>query len=119
MTKFYFENKEDVDKRYRLFKSLVNMSYEEMKKWAKDTCSRAASIKVKEVLSRVTRLLRKPKETWTLRDYIDSAKVTSYLSRARKIKDSIKPANKNCLKGKNYYALKNWAFDRTKKRKNT
>lgn len=117
MTKFYSENKEEVDKRYRFFKSLVNMSYEEMKLWAKDPCSRAASIKVREVISRVTRLLKKPKETWTLRDYIDSGKVTAYLSRAKKIKDSVKPANKICSKGKNYYALKNWAFDRSKRKK--
>lgn len=117
MTKFYSENKELVDQRYRFFKSLVNMSYEEMKKWAKDPCSKAASIKVKEVVSRVTRLLRKPKETWTYKDYVDAAKVTSYLSRATKIKDSIKPASRTCPKGKNYYALKNWAFDRAKQRK--
>jgi len=117
MTNFYIENKELVNKRYRFFKSLVNMSYEEMKLWAKQPCSRAASIKVKEVISRVTRLLRKPKEIWTRKDYIDSGKVTSYLSRAIKIKDSIKPASKTCPKGKNYYALKNWAFDRAKKRK--
>lgn len=117
MTKFYIENKEEVNKRYRFFKSLVNMSYEEMKKWAKDPCSKAASIKVKEVVSRVTRLLKKPKETWTIRDYIDSGKVTAYLSRAIKIKDSIKPASKTCPKGKNYYALKNWAYDRSKQRK--
>ena len=89
-----------------------------MKIWAKDPCSKAASIKVKEVVSRVTRLLKKPKETWTLRDYIDSGKVTAYLSRAIKIKDSIKPANKTCLKGKNYYALKNWAYDRSKRKRN-
>ena len=68
MSKFYTDNKEIVDFRYRFFKSLVNMSYEEMKQWSKEPCSRAASIKVKEVISRVTRLLRKPKETWTLRD---------------------------------------------------
>lgn len=117
MTNFYIENKEIVNKRYRFFKSLVNMSYEEMKLWAKQACSRAASIKVKEVISRVTRLLRKPKETWTRKDYIDSGKVTSYLSRAIKIKDSIKPASKTCPKGKNYYALKNWAFDRAKARR--
>lgn len=117
MTNFYIENKELVNKRYRFFKSLVNMSYEEMKLWAKEPCSRAASIKVKEVISRVTRLLRKPKETWTRKDYIDSGKVTSYLSRAIKIKDSIKSASKTCPKGKNYYALKNWAFDRAKARR--
>lgn len=118
MSRYYLYNKELIDKRYRKFKSLVNMSAEEMKQWKKDPCSKVASIKIKEVITRVTRLLEKPKVTWTLRDYIDSGKVISYLSRATRIKDSIKPASrsKNCLKGKNYYALKNWAYDRLKKR---
>ncbi len=116
MSKYYIYNKEEIDKRYRKFKSLVNMSYKEMNQWKKDPCSKVASIKIKEVISRVTRLLKKPKITWTLRDYIDSGKIISYLSRAIQIKDSIKPASKekNCLKGKNYYALKNWAYDRNK-----
>jgi hypothetical protein len=116
MSRFYLYNKEDVDKRFRKFKSLVNMSSEEMKRWKKDPCSKVASIKIKEVISRVTRLLEKDKISWTLKDYIDSGKVISYLSRATKIKDSIKPASKNCSRGKNYYALKNWAYDRLKKR---
>lgn len=116
MSRFYLYNKELVDKRYRKFKSLVNMSAAEMKAWKKEPCSRVASIKIKEVISRVTRLLEKSKDTWALRDYIDSGKVISYLSRATAIKDSVKPASKNCPKGKNYYALKNWAFDRSKKR---
>ena len=117
MSRYYLYNKEEVDKRYRKFKSLVNVSAEEMKRWKKEPCSKVASIKIKEVINRVTRLLEKSKDSWTLRDYIDSGKVISYLSRATKIKDSIKPASKNCPKGKNYYALKNWAYDRLKQRK--
>lgn len=45
--------------------------------------------------------------------------ILSYISRASKIKDSTKPANKKwgCLKGKNFYALRNWAYDREKEKK--
>lgn len=120
MTRFYKLNKNLVDRRYKIFKSKVNMSYAEMVAWKKEPCAYSASIKVKEVINRVTRLLKKPKTTWTQKDYIDSGKVISYISRASKIKDSSKPANKKlgCLKGKNFYALKNWAYDRKKERKN-
>lgn len=117
-TIYYTKNKEEVDKRYRKFKSLVNMSAKEMKAWKKEPCSKAASIKRLEVINRVTRLLEKPKVIWNRKDFIDSAKVISYLSRATAIKDSVKPASKLCRRGKNYYALKNWAFDRDKIRRN-
>lgn len=118
-SKFYLLNKKEVDFRYKLFKSKVNMTYKEMLAWKKDPCSRAASIKIDEVINRVTRLLRKPKTTWNSKDFKDSAKVISYISRASAIKDSIKPAAPKigCFKGKNFYALRNWAYDR-KKRKN-
>lgn len=94
------------------------MSAKEMKLWKKDPCSKAASLKRLEVVNRVTRLLEKPKTLWNSKDYTDSAKVISYLSRASAIKDSVKPASRTCRKGKNYYALKNWAFDRNKVKKN-
>lgn len=90
------------------------MSAKEMKEWKKQFCSKAASIKRLEVINRVTRLLEKNKTFWTYKDYTDAGKVISYLSRAIKIKDSIKPANKLCRRSKNYYALKNWAFDKDK-----
>jgi hypothetical protein len=116
MSRFYIVNEELVNKRYKIFKSKINMSYAEMIKWKKEKCAYSASIKVSEVINRVTRLLKKQKESWTLKDYNDAGKVISYISRAVKIKDSNKPANKKkgCLKGKNYYALKNWAYDRNK-----
>lgn len=115
-SKFYENNKLEVDKRYRKFKSLVNMSAKEMREWKKEPCSKAASIKRLEVINRVTRLLEKDKKLWLYKDYKDSGKVISYLSRAKEIKDSIKPATKLCRKSKNYYALKNWAYDRNKSR---
>ena len=90
------------------------MSAKEMKEWKKQFCSKAASIKRLEVINRVTKLLEKNKISWTYRDYTDAGKVISYLSRAKEIKDSIKPANKFCRRSKNYYALKNWAFDKDK-----
>ncbi len=111
---YYTKNKEEIDKRYQKFKSLVNMTAKEMKAWKKEPCSKAASIKRLEVINRVTRLLDKPKILWNRKDFVDSAKVISYLSRATVIKDSVKPATKSCRRGKNYYALKNWAFDRDK-----
>lgn len=111
---YYQTNKLLIDKRYRKFKSLVNMSAKEMKEWKKQICSKAASIKRLEVINRVTRLLEKNKLSWTYRDYKDAGKVISYLSRAIEIKDSIKPASRICRKSKNYYALKNWAYDRDK-----
>jgi hypothetical protein len=115
MSKFYNENKKIVDKRFKKLKLLVNMNAKEMQQWIKDPCSKVASIKLKQVTTRIIRVLKKSKEDWLIRDYNDAGKIISYLSRAKKIKDSIKPASKICLKGKNYYALKNWAFDRNKK----
>lgn len=90
------------------------MSAKEMKKWKQQPCSKAASIKRLEVINRVTRLIEKNKKLWTYKDYKDAGKVISYLSRAKEIKDSPKPATKLCRKSKNYYALKNWAYDRDK-----
>lgn len=116
---FYKKYKTLVDQRHQIFKSKVNMSYKEMVDWKKNKCSRAASIKIDEVINRVTRLLKKPKQTWTFKDYNDSFKVISYISRATKIFDSSTPAKRawGCMKGKNFYALRNWAYDREKERK--
>lgn len=119
ISRFYKNNKILVDKTYRIFKSKVNMSYKEMVAWKKNKCSRAASIKIDEVINRVTRLLKKPKTTWTATDLRDSKKVISYISRAVKIKDSTTPAKRKwgCMKGKNFYALRNWAYDRDKEKR--
>lgn len=116
---FYEKYKKEVDLRYKIFKQKVNMSYKDMVAWKKNKCSRAASIKIDEVINRVTRLLKKPKKTWTFKDYKDSYKVISYISRATKIIDSPKPAKKQwgCMKGKNFYALRNWAYDRVREQK--
>lgn len=118
ISRFYKNNKILVDKTYRIFKSKVNMSYKDIVAWKKNKCSRAASIKIDEVINRVTRLLKKPKTTWTATDLRDSKKVISYISRAVKIKDSTTPAKRKwgCMKGKNFYALRNWAYDRQKEK---
>lgn len=95
------------------------MTYAEMVAWKKNKCSRAASIKIDEVINRVTRLLKKSKITWTQKDFNDSKKVVSYISRATKIQDSTTPAKRKwgCMKGKNFYALRNWAYDREKEKR--
>lgn len=119
ISRFYKANKELVDKQYRIFKSKVNMTYAEMVAWKKNKCSRAASLDPLKVINRVTRLLKKPKVTWTKKDYEDSKMVTSYNSRSVKITESSIPAKPKwgCYRGKNYYAGKNWARDDDKNRK--
>ena len=103
-------SEEERKERGRRFRELVNMTPSEIRAHAETECSRRASIKRETVIARVLRLLEKPQAEWTPRDWTDAGKVTSYISRASKIKAK-RPSSAECEKPTNTYALMNWGHN--------
>ncbi len=88
----------------------VNMSFEELKAWANDPCSNAASLD-RSPIKRNLRLLRKSLKDWTVKDINDAKRTISFVARMKAVS-----AGKPVCGGesKRTIALKNWAFDPNK-----
>lgn len=96
---------------YNKYHSMVNMSYSELYAWSKTPCSKKASLS-REPIRRNLRLLKKPREKWTMKDVRDANKTISYLSRAKKIKS--KNIVDDCGLTRNEIALANWGYNSRK-----
>jgi len=93
---------------YKRYKKETNLTCSKMKKWAKEPCSKKASLD-RRPLRRNIRLLCNPQSKWTKKDFKEAKKSISYLKRAKKIKSKNKV--KDCNMTKNQIALKNWGYD--------
>ena len=104
---------EEIDETYTEYKSSVNMSYSELKRWSESECSKKASIG-RTAINRNLTLLSKKKADWTSANATEARKAIAYIARARKQQQG-KNVSEDCPYSKNYIALKNWAYDRNKK----
>lgn len=104
---------EEIDETYTEYKSSVNMSYSELKRWSESECSKKASIG-RTAINRNLTLLSKKKADWTSANATEARKAIAYIARAIKQPQG-KDVSKDCPYSKNYIALKNWAYDRNKK----
>ena len=109
----YNFSQEEIDETYTEYKSSVNMSYSELKRWSKTECSKKASIG-RTAINRNLTLLSKKKADWTSANATEARKAIAYIARAIKQPQG-KNVSKDCPYSKNYIALKNWAYDRNKK----
>jgi len=106
------DNNKLLDKVFRKYKKVVNMTYNELLIWSKNPLSKKASLN-RLPIKRNLNLLSKNKSDWTLKDVKEANKTISYLARAKKIKSSNFIPNTKLTY--NDVALRNWAFDRFKK----
>ena len=104
---------EEIDETYTEYKSSVNMSYSELKRWSESECSKKASIG-RTAINRNLTLLSKKKADWTSANATEARKAIAFIARAIKQPQG-KNVSKDCPYSKNYIALKNWAYDRNKK----
>jgi hypothetical protein len=109
----YNFSQEEIDETYTEYKSSVNMSYSELKRWSETECSKKASIG-RTAINRNLTLLSKKKADWTSANATEARKAIAYIARAIKQPQG-KNVSKDCPYSKNYIALKNWAYDRNKK----
>jgi len=109
----YNFSQEEIDETYTEYKSSVNMSYSELKRWSETECSKKASIG-RTAINRNLTLLSKKKADWTSANATEARKAIAYIARAIKQPQG-KDVSKDCPYSKNYIALKNWAYDRNKK----
>ena len=103
---------EEIDETFTKYKSSVNMSYSELKRWGETECSKKASLG-RDAINRNLKLLSKKKADWTSNDATEARKAIAYIARAIKQPQG-KNVSKDCPYSKNYIALKNWAYDRNK-----
>lgn len=101
--------KRRVDDVYKRYHDTVNMSASELEAWADTDFSKAASLD-RSPITRNLRLLRTPKDEWTLADVRDANRTISFVSRMRGT-----PQGDDVSEGIPYskrdISLKNWAFD--------
>jgi len=109
----YNFSQEEIDETYTEYKSSVNMSYSELKRWSETECSKKASIG-RTAINRNLTLLSKKKADWTSANATEARKAIAFIARAIKQPQG-KNVSKDCPYSKNYIALKNWAYDRNKK----
>lgn len=96
----------ELDRVYRRFKALTNMSCARLQAWARNPCSRAASLS-RGPLRRNIRLACKRKAKWTARDVRDAKRTISFVSRMKGMPKG-EPVSKGCP-SKRDISLKNWA----------
>ena len=108
----YNFSQEEIDETYTEYKSSVNMSYSELKRWSETECSKKASIG-RTAINRNLTLLSKKKADWTSANATEARKAIAYIARAIKQPQG-KNVSEECPYSKNYIALKNWAYDRNK-----
>lgn len=99
--------KDVLDRVFRRYKKITNMSYTELLIWSKKPISKLASVNRKPI-RRNLRILKKKKDQWTMKDIKDANKTISYLSRAKK-----RPRGKVISKGltRNQISMMNWGFN--------
>lgn len=71
----------DLDDIYDDWQEAVNMTAAQLRSWSENPCSREASIRPKLVLRRNLRLLEKPRDEWTAKDFDDAQRATSFIAR--------------------------------------
>lgn len=97
---------------YSAYKSSVNMSYSQLKKWAENPLSRKASL-TRGPINRNLRLLSKKKSEWDKRDLRYARKTISFNSRMKKVGKG-KPVSKDTKLSKRDISLRNWAYNPSK-----
>lgn len=105
------QRKRRIDEAFKKFHATVNMSASELEDWSKTRWSTMASLS-REPIERNLRLLRKPKDQWTLADATGAMRTVSFVSRMRKGEQG-EPLKDGNLEGpsKRDVSLLNWAFD--------
>ena len=101
------DNQKLINKVYKKYKRLINMSYIELLTWSKNKASRKASIN-RNPIRRNLRLLKKNKTDWNMRDVKDAKKTISFISRMKKVKRGQKVYKEL---SKRDIALLNWAYN--------
>lgn len=103
---------QEINDTYKKYKSLVNMTFTELKIWSQNPLSKKASLSRKPIFNNMT-LLKTPKYKWGVRQLEKAKKTISYLSRAKKIKR--KKGVPRTELTPNEIALRNWGYDVFKK----
>jgi len=101
-------NKQERDKIYRQFRRNVNMTCSQLRKWAKNPCSKKASLS-RGPIKRNLRLLCTPKSEWTEADFKKAKRTIAFNKRMKGVSKG-KPVVKGCP-SKRDISLKNWAWD--------
>lgn len=105
-------NKEKINEVYRKYHSVVNMSYNELKKWSENPCSRVASLS-RGPINRNLNLLSKTRGQWTMADVRSANRTISFISRMRGAEQGKKTSGPNgeACPSKRDISLKNWAYN--------
>ena len=99
---------DELDRTYKAYHQNVNMTCSTLKTWAKNPCSKKASLSSAPI-QRNLRLLCKPKSAWTAKDIGDAKRTIAFNKRMKGVTNG-KPAVKGCPSKRNI-SLRNWAWN--------
>lgn len=104
-------NEEKISEIYKKYHQTVNMSYSQLKAWAENPCSKAASLS-RGPINRNLNLLSKSKDKWTASDARSANRTISFVSRMKGAEQGEKvkgPEGKSCP-SKRDISLMNWGY---------
>ena len=102
----FIKERDDVFDEYQ---RQTNMTFNQLKKWSDDPCSRKASLS-RGPLRRNIRLKSKEKEKWNRGDVRDAKRTLRFLSRHKK-QSRGNEISEDCPFSKRTVALRNWGYD--------
>jgi hypothetical protein len=102
---------DDVDEVYKKYKSTVNMSASELRRWADNPCSSKASLG-RGPIKRNLELLETEKANWTAEHVTWANRTISFVSRMKGMEQG-SPVSEGCP-SKRDISLKNWAYNPSK-----
>lgn len=97
---------------YNRYHCIVNMSFKELLRWARNPCSRKASLSRRPIKHNLE-LLRTPAHRWNMKHFRWANKTIAFISRMKKV-NSGKIISSDCPYSKKTISLKNWGFDPSK-----
>lgn len=93
---------------YEKYYDSVNMTYEELKEWSENPCSKKASLD-RSPINRNLHLLSTPKSEWGVKENNWANKTISFIAR-HKGQPEGKEVSKDCPYSKRFIALANWGY---------
>lgn len=97
---------------YRKYHCVVNMSFKELLRWARNPCSRMASLSRRPIKHNLE-LLKTPSHKWNMKHVRWANKTIAFISRMKKVSGG-RIISSDCPYSKKTISLKNWAFDPNK-----
>lgn len=102
-----------IEGAYKRYHKAVNMTFIELLRWARNPCSRRASLSRRPIRHNL-KLLKTPRHKWNMYHVRWANKTVNFISRMKMVKAG-KPIGADCPFSRKTISLKNWGYDPNKR----